>query len=151
MHLHSVRHARDLLIGPTEEEIKKSIERSTAGQFIVLAGDERVGMLMLAELEPWLYEIRRMISLHEGRGIGTYALTWAMGHIFEERHAHRAYLEVHARNVRARSLYERCGFLCEGTYRDGARNPQTGAYEDLCIYGLLEGEYRRRLTTCDAS
>jgi RimJ/RimL family protein N-acetyltransferase len=58
--------------------------------------------------------------------------------------AHRAYLEVQEGNARARNLYEACGFIYEGTYREGARLPANGRYEDLLIYGMLEHEYRAR-------
>jgi diamine N-acetyltransferase len=65
--------------------------------------------------------------------------------MFDEQSAHRAFLEVYAHNTRARKLYERFGFTYEGTYRDGARNPRTGRYEDLCIYGLLDNEYKQQM------
>jgi RimJ/RimL family protein N-acetyltransferase len=145
--LHAAQHVRELLVGPTLELLQRGIAASAADQWIVLDGDERVGMIIYARLEPWLFEIRRMIALHEGRGIGSFALAFALDDIFEMHKAHRAYLEVHAKNMRARALYQRFGFRYEGAYRNGAVNPLTGAYEDLCIYGLLEDSFRSKKTT----
>ena len=101
-------------------------------------------MVGFEEVLPWLYEIRIVLSKYPGRGIGTFAFEAALEGIFTQHHAHRAYLEVQERNGAARRIYERSGFTYEGTYRHGARNPQTGVYEDLCIYGMLEDEYRTR-------
>jgi len=145
--LHAAPHVREVLIGPTLELLQRGIAASAADQWIVLDGDERVGMIIYARLEPWLFEIRRMIALYEGRGIGSFALAFALDDIFEMDKANRAYLEVHAKNMRARALYQRFGFRYEGAYRDGAVNPLTGAYEDLCIYGLLEDSFRARKAT----
>ncbi len=145
--LHAAPHVREVLVGPTFEQVERGIAAAPADQWIVLEGDDRVGMIMYARLEPWLFEIRRMIALHQSRGIGAFALSFALDDIFETHRAHRAYLEVHAKNMRARALYQRFGFRYEGAYRDGAVNPLTGAYEDLCIYGLLEDSFRAKKAT----
>jgi RimJ/RimL family protein N-acetyltransferase len=140
--LHALPHVRDLLIPPTRDQVEEGIRRGSAEQWIVVDGDERVGMVVFAFIEPWLVEVRRMIAKRPGTGVGWFLLKRVAAHAFG-RDAHRLYLEVHAKNTRARALYERFGFVYEGTYRDGAKNPLTGDYEDLCIYGMLEREYRR--------
>jgi RimJ/RimL family protein N-acetyltransferase len=142
--LHRLPHVRDLLDAPTFELVQRSLTASRDETHIVVKGDEAAGMIVFAELAPWLFEIRRMIAARPGVGVGSFALAWTLDRIFVQRPAHRAYLEVHARNHGARRLYERCGFLYEGTYRDGARNPTSGAFEDLCIYGMLADEYRAK-------
>jgi RimJ/RimL family protein N-acetyltransferase len=142
--LHRLPHVRDVLNVPTIEQAERSIATGSAQQLIILEGEERVGMLMYAQVEPWLFEIRLMISKHPGRGIGTFAFESALERIFEQHRAHRAYLEVHASNAVARRLYEHGGFTYEGAYRHGARHAETGAFEDLCVYAMLEDEYRAR-------
>ncbi|MBV8667727.1 MAG: GNAT family N-acetyltransferase, partial [Candidatus Eremiobacteraeota bacterium] len=99
------------------------------------------------QIEPWLYEIRRVVSLREGLGVASFALAWTLEHLFRQRAAHRVYLEVTARNKRARRIYERHGFVLEGTYRDGYSNPTNGQFEDLCVYGLLAPEYEASSVT----
>ena len=76
-----------------------------------------------------------------GRGDGGWALARAVAQAFDVYHAHKLWLEVVADNDAARRLYERHGFVLEGTFRDGFFN-RDGAYRDLCAYGLLESEYR---------
>jgi RimJ/RimL family protein N-acetyltransferase len=142
--LHSSAHARDFFPVAKLEWVEHRLADRDVEHWIVYEGDERVGMVAFARIQPWLFEIRIMPSKHQRRGIGTFAFEAALERIFVHHRAHKAYLEVHARNALARRLYERRGFTYEGTYRDGAVNPQTGAYEDLCIYGMLEDEYRDR-------
>lgn len=43
-------------------------------------------------------------------------------------------------NVAAQRLYESEGFVHEGTFRDGFKNPE-GGFGDLRHYGMLESEY----------
>jgi RimJ/RimL family protein N-acetyltransferase len=141
--LHELAHVRELLVAPSAEDVERARETGKIEQFVVEKDGQPVGMAMFVQLEPWLVELGRMIAQHPGDGMGTFVLRWVARNVFDDRRAHRLYLEVHARNVRARSLYERFGFVHEGTYRDGAQNPATKEFEDLCIYGMLENEYRR--------
>jgi RimJ/RimL family protein N-acetyltransferase len=61
---------------------------------------------------------------------------------FDDLGAHRVYLEVTADNAAARALYERAGFVLEGTWRDGYRDAATGTFRDLCAYGMLARDRR---------
>jgi len=142
--LHELPHAREYFAVPQVEQVERRIEGSDTEHWIVLKDDECVGMVGFGEVTPWLFEIRIMLSKRQGRGVGSFAFEATLERIFEHHRAHRAYLEVHARNTIARRLYERCGFTQEGIFRHGARNPETGAFEDLCAYGMLEDEYRSR-------
>jgi RimJ/RimL family protein N-acetyltransferase len=100
--------------------------------------------LWRARLEAaWLAEIRTLAVASPGRGAGTWALRRALAWAFEEHGVHRAFLYVTAANARAQALYERHGLRLEGTERDGFRDPG-GTFEDLCHYGILEGEYASR-------
>ena len=140
--LHAPEHVSRILEMPPVDGVARGLRNPSLEHHLIFDNTEPVGFVLLARVAPWLYEIRHMVAKHEARGIGSFALRWALERIFDEHGAHRAYLEVHAGNVRARSLYERFGFVYEGAWREGARNPITGGYEDLCIYGLLETEYR---------
>ncbi|MBV8596330.1 MAG: hypothetical protein JOZ50_08770 [Candidatus Eremiobacteraeota bacterium] len=65
---------------------------------------EVVGFIMFAQVEPWLYEIRTVVSLREGLGVASFALAWTLEHLFRQRAAHRVYLEV-LRAINARAAY----------------------------------------------
>jgi len=67
-------------------------------------------------------------------------MAWVAYEAFAVRKVHRLYLEVAANNARARALYERCGFVQEGIWRDGFRSAD-GIYSDLVAYSMLEREY----------
>lgn len=53
-----------------------------------------------------------------GRGLGTEATALLLDHAFSTLPLHRIELEVYAFNPRARHVYERSGFVVEGTRRD---------------------------------
>lgn len=52
-----------------------------------------------------------------GRGLGTEASRMILAHAFETVGVHRVSLEVYAFNPRARHVYEKLGFVYEGTKR----------------------------------
>ena len=109
---------------------------------IVLDGGGMPAAFWRASIEHgWLAEIRTLVAAVPAGGAGSWALRRALAWAFAERGAHRAYLYVTAANARARALYERHGLQLEGTERDAFRNA-AGSYEDLCVYGILENDYR---------
>jgi RimJ/RimL family protein N-acetyltransferase len=88
----------------------------------------------------WLVELRLLAIGEPRRGFGAEAMRWAQNYAFRTIGAHRMYLEVAAHNATARALYERCGFVQEGLWREGFRDNE-GAYHDLAGYGMLDREY----------
>lgn len=56
-----------------------------------------------------------------GRGLGTEATRLMLAHAFESAGLHRVSLEVFDFNPRARHVYEKVGFVHEGTQRDALR------------------------------
>jgi RimJ/RimL family protein N-acetyltransferase len=120
---------------PSEDEVRRRIEETDLEARIILDRDTPVGMWALHVRDEWLAEFVRIVAIAPGRGIGTYALRRMIARAFDDLGAHRAYLEVVAENP-ARRLYEREGFVLEGTFRDGYREAP-GVYRDLCAYGML--------------
>lgn len=53
-----------------------------------------------------------------GRGLGTEAMTLLCDHAFDTVGLHRVSLEVYDFNPRAQHVYEKVGFVAEGTLRD---------------------------------
>jgi RimJ/RimL family protein N-acetyltransferase len=141
--MHGLPHVVGLLNTPTADDVARRSKQESIRDFVAfdLYG-HATGLLLMDRIHPWLYEVSRIISVRQGEGIGSSMMRWALRHIFDENGAHRAFLEVHEANVRARRLYESLGFLQEGTYRDGFRDPIDGSFQNLCPYGLLDVDYR---------
>ncbi len=140
--LHELDHIREFLNPPTENDIRRAFASDSVEQFVLEDDGVPAGLMLLNYFEDWLVELRRVAVVQPGAGLGMFAVRWALEHAFAERGAHRLYLEVAAANERARRLYERLGFVLEGTSRHGFRNNVTGAYEDLCGYGCLATDRR---------
>jgi RimJ/RimL family protein N-acetyltransferase len=142
--LFSAPHACPFMFVPSLEAVRATIGRAGYMERIVLDDAGSPAALWRASIEEsWIAEIRTIVAVTSGRGAGTWALRRALAWAFEERSVHRVFLYVTAANARARALYERHGMLWEGTERDGFLAPN-GTYEDLCHYGMLEGEYAAR-------
>lgn len=93
-------------------------------------------------------ELKRIVVGSPGGGLGRTILTELVRIVFEELKAHRMFLDVYEDNTRARHLYESLGFVYEGVMRDAAQ--RDGAYFDLRLMSMLEGEYaaRKAAATC---
>ncbi|MFD0274021.1 GNAT family N-acetyltransferase [Kitasatospora sp. NPDC127111] len=81
-----------------------------------------VGEVVLSGLDVHNRSCSFRISLFErrffGQGLGTEASRLILGHAFDTVGLHRIELEVFAFNPRARHVYEKIGFVHEGTRRD---------------------------------
>ncbi len=73
-------------------------------------------------------------------GYGTDTMRTVCRFGFEMMNLHRIELEVYAENERAIHVYEKVGFRRECRKRQAVYN--RGAYHDLLVMGLLEGELR---------
>ncbi|PRY58140.1 RimJ/RimL family protein N-acetyltransferase [Knoellia remsis] len=75
-----------------------------------------------------------------GRGLGTEATRLIVDHGFRELGLHRITLEVYDFNPRARHVYEKVGFVHEGTGRDALLFD--GAWVDVHYMAMLESDPR---------
>jgi diamine N-acetyltransferase len=100
-----------------------------------------VGYLILAGLESphRSIEFRRIVVTEKGKGYGRHALRLVKRLAFEERGAHRLWLDVKDHNARARQLYRSESFVEEGTLRECHKI--ANGYESLVIMSMLEDEY----------
>jgi diamine N-acetyltransferase len=132
---------------PSIAQIERALQEEGRCSITFWSRGRRAGHVVLHNAVPdaRIVDFSLIAATPRGRGYGSFMLAWTLHHVFEELHAHRLYLEVVAHNAVARRLYERHGFVAEGTMRDGfpAAN---GAYFDLCAYGLLEDEYGERMS-----
>ena len=75
----------------------------------------------------------------QGRGVGAFALSAMVEHAFLDLGLRRIELCVLDCNKRARRLYEKEGFVLEGTKRQAAY--KGGRYEDMHVMALLRDEW----------
>ncbi|NUL49050.1 GNAT family protein [Citricoccus sp. I39-566] len=85
---------------------------------------------------------RLWISGARDRGLGTETVELTLRHALEDQGLHRVSLEVYAFNPRARHVYERAGFVHEGTLRDALLID--GTWVDAHVMGILADEWRER-------
>jgi RimJ/RimL family protein N-acetyltransferase len=82
---------------------------------------EYAGEVVLNDLDAGNQAIGFRIALRAGfrdRGLGSEATRLVIDYAFDTLGLHRIGLEVYAFNPRARHVYERAGFVYEGTRRD---------------------------------
>jgi RimJ/RimL family protein N-acetyltransferase len=91
-------------------------------------------------------ELKRMVllpSLH-GQGLGRHCLRLLAQMAFRDLGAHRFWLDVKARNLRAQSLYRSEGFVEEGRLRESVSTDD--GYDSLIVMSMLEAEHAGRVT-----
>ena len=79
-----------------------------------------------------------------GRGFGTEATKLMLGHAFDTVGLHRVELEVYEFNPRARHVYEKVGFVHEGTKRQALR--WDGQWIDAAVMAMLADEWQSAST-----
>jgi RimJ/RimL family protein N-acetyltransferase len=88
------------------------------------ATGRHAGEVVLNELDTDNQSCGFRIALtqaYTGRGLGTEATELMLRHAFDTVGVHRVELEVYAFNPRARHVYEKAGFVYEGTKRQVLR------------------------------
>lgn len=109
------------------------------------ATSETVGEVVLAGLDAHNRSCGFRIALFGrrffGRGLGTEASRLTLAHAFETVGLHRVALEVYAFNPRARHVYEKIGFIHEGTQRQALH--WQGGWIDAHIMAILADEWAR--------
>ena len=105
------------------------------------AGGEVVGESLLLDHDPGNASVgfRIWISGARDRGLGTEATRLSVRHAIEGLGLHRVQLEVYAFNPRARRVYEKVGFVLEGTQREALR--YADGWVDCHVMGLLASDW----------
>lgn len=141
----SLPHCRGFVHAPTLQQVWDGLASPRAGSFIVNADGRPIGVIRLSFVgEPvWLAELTLLAIAEPRSGFGAEAVRWAQRHAFITLGVHRMYVEVAVHNAAARALYEQCGFVQEGLWREGFQEDD-GTYRDLVAYGILDREYAAR-------
>ncbi|MDP3894157.1 GNAT family N-acetyltransferase [Nocardioides sp.] len=122
----SIHSDQDSTISHTVEQLEEVYDRwSTADDRIVWVVVDRedgeiIGESVLHDLSPADRScgFRIWIRGRRGRGLGTEATRLTVRHAFEDQGLNRVGLEVFSFNPRARHVYEKVGFVHEGTRRE---------------------------------
>jgi RimJ/RimL family protein N-acetyltransferase len=93
-------------------------------------------------------ELKRMVLGPEaqGHGYGRAAVRLLVRMAFRDLGAHRFWLDVKARNVRAQAVYRSEGFIEEGRLRESVR--VEGGWDSLVVMSMLAAEHEARLAAC---
>jgi diamine N-acetyltransferase len=129
------------------ERHRRAIEADDEGHLMVLEDDRPCGFILLAGLgdEHRSVELRRIVVQPSGAGLGRRAIQLALAHAFDQRGAHRVWLDVMPANERARRAYAACGLVVEATLRDALL--KEGRFESLVVMSILAGEWAARAGT----
>ena len=88
-------------------------------------------------------ELMRIVITEKGFGYGQDVLSLIKKWCFEERKAHRLWLDVQEDNRRAQHVYKTLGFRREGILRECMK--AGGVYKSLVVMSILAHEYRGRI------
>ena len=88
-------------------------------------------------------ELKRMVLLPsvQGAGIGRTCIRLLAAMVFRDLRAHRFWLDVKGRNLRAQALYRSEGFVEEGRLRESVRVDD--GFDSLIVMSMLEDEHER--------
>ncbi|ANB06493.1 acetyltransferase [Streptomyces ambofaciens] len=106
------------------------------------ADGELLGEVVLSEWQPETRTctFRTLIGPRgRGRGVGTEATRLIVGYGFEEIGLHRVQLEAYGFNHRALRVYEKVGFVVEGTRRQVEL--RDGEWVDEVLMAVLDHEW----------
>lgn len=104
------------------------------------------GFLELYGIDPQVQAVTVRFTLHRkctGMGYASSALRATVEYLFSTIGAHRIQAYVLPTNYRGVLVLERCGFLKEGTIREGFLWPDKGIV-DLSLYSLLPTDRRKK-------
>ena len=89
-------------------------------------------------------ELKRMVLLPsvKGAGIGRTCIRLLAAMAFRDLGAHRFWLDVKGRNLRAQALYRSEGFVEEGRLRESVRTGD--GFDSLIVMSMLEHEHVQR-------
>lgn len=110
--------------------------------------DDILGLVSLTNIDyierNAVFHIMIGDSSNQGKGIGSFAVEAMLYHAFKNMNLHRVELTVLSTNKRAIHLYEKAGFIKEGTKRSA--NFKNGEYIDVYCYAILGNEFDKKIS-----
>ncbi len=129
---------RFIKVAETEPIEGKSIHYAIADE-----NDEYLGTISLKDVDLLARKAEYAISLRrkaQGMGVGTKATMKILEAAFDRFGLERVYLNVLSDNERAIHLYEKCGFIYEGEFRNHLF--LRGEYKSLKWYSMLRKDFK---------
>ena len=129
---------RFIKVAETEPIEGKSIHYAIADE-----DDEYLGTISLKDVDLLARKAEYAISLRrkaQGMGVGTKATMKILEAAFDRFGLERVYLNVLSDNERAIHLYEKCGFIYEGEFRNHLF--LRGEYKSLKWYSMLKKDFK---------
>jgi RimJ/RimL family protein N-acetyltransferase len=124
-------------IGQRGEWVQLAIEERATGR---LCGDVAVNFV---ETQPRTVEVGITLAAEcQGQGVATEALDEVLQWLFADFDVHRVFAHADERNTKVRALMDRLGFRQEAELREA--DWFKGEWTSLCVYGLLQREWRDR-------
>lgn len=122
-------------------ELVVQAAQGTAYTHLIFTADhaEPVGMAMLKSFDPLVgkCEVAYFVAAaHEGKGIATGALAWAVDESFRQFKLQKVFLRVDPENVASIRVAEKNGFAREGLLRSDFRTSD-GRLLDVIHFGKL--------------
>ncbi|SEL21879.1 Protein N-acetyltransferase, RimJ/RimL family [Roseateles sp. YR242] len=135
-----------------------------ARHFVVELDAQRAGFVILQGCRNpnRSVELKRIVLTPKGLGVGRASVRQLKKLAFTQLGAHRFWLDVKGRNLRAQALYRSEGFVEEGRLREcvridgtakgvihgvihGARDADADLFDDLIVMSLLRREFDDRV------
>ncbi|WP_159459783.1 GNAT family N-acetyltransferase [Scatolibacter rhodanostii] len=121
---------------------KKSI---TLGIFSNDSLNQLIGFMELTDINVTIHSISLAFMLNQeysGKGYATAAVNCITDYLFQYIEVNRIQAYIMPNNLSSQRLLERCGFVKEGTIRDGFYWPDKGII-DLDLYAMLPTDFRK--------
>ena len=107
--------------------------------------DDILGLISLVSIDHFNQSAELHIMIgnveNQGKGVGTFAVKKMLNHAFNNLNLRRIELTVLDSNIRAQRLYEKCGFIKEGTKRKAKF--KNGVFSDMHIYSIIKEDYHK--------
>jgi diamine N-acetyltransferase len=141
--LESDKENAQYIIPWSKERHEKSLEDKDILHLIIeeKSNNIAVGYIILAGLmnPNKSVELMRITIAEKGKGFGKESFRIIKQWAFKIFEANRLWLDVKVNNLRAINLYEKQGFLIEGTLRECIKNEN--GYESLHVMSILNREF----------
>ncbi|MBB4405737.1 ribosomal-protein-alanine N-acetyltransferase [compost metagenome] len=125
------------------DEHRRRIETANTNYFLCRLGTEPLGFAVVRLDDDGMgnAQLHRIAMARTGLGHGSAFLRQICRAVFAFQDIGRFWLDLLPSNVRARNVYQRIGFIQEGTMRQALRL-KDGSREDLVLMSLLREEWR---------
>ena len=134
------------LVGRWDEaQHREEMATANVRYFVLRRGGSVAGFAILQGVgnPDGRVHLKRIAVRNAGTGDGSLLLNEVLRTLYTTTHTNRVDLDVHLHNDRARRVYDKAGFVTEGTLREFHRNPD-GTFADMWLMSILRREWEAR-------